>query len=299
MPKKVLAIYYSQSGQLSDIIHRFLIPFQKAELDVDIVRVHPKPNFEFPWSSKRFFDAMPESVLEIPTELESFSFKFNQYDLIILGYQPWFLSPSIPTTSILKNSNFIKVAQNTPIVTVIGARNMWLNSQEKIKKLLNTANAKLVGNVVLMDHANNLASAISIVYWMFSGKKERFMRIFPLPGVSEADIQQSNKWGEEVKQALLTEDFHKLQENLIQKKALTVKPNLMFIEERAGRLFSIWANFIIKKTNRSFWLMIFKYYLAIALFIISPVLLLLNMVFFRPFSGKKVKRKKIYYLGVD
>ena len=30
--------------------------------------------------------------------------KAVKYDLVILGYQPWFLSPSIPTTSLLEDA---------------------------------------------------------------------------------------------------------------------------------------------------------------------------------------------------
>ena len=60
----------------------------------------------------------------------------DKYDLIIFGYQPWFLSPSLPATALLKNETFKKIMKNSPIVTVIGARNMWLNSQESVKQLI-------------------------------------------------------------------------------------------------------------------------------------------------------------------
>jgi hypothetical protein len=73
----------------------------------------------------------------------------------------------------------------------------------------------------------------------------------------------------------------------------------MFIEERAPRLFSIWANIIAKRKNRQAWLVVFKYYLLFALFIVAPVVLTVNTLLFRPFFTKKAARKKNYYLGLS
>ena len=45
--KKVLAIYYSQSGQLEQIIDNFCAPFTEAGADVEKVRVRLKNDFCF------------------------------------------------------------------------------------------------------------------------------------------------------------------------------------------------------------------------------------------------------------
>src|ERR1700753_3342459 len=120
MSKKILAIYYTQTGQLGDIVNNFMLPFEQAGFTVEKVIINPVTKFTFPWSSDSFFDAMPESVLSKPTELEPFVLKETKYDLIVLGYQPWFLSPSIPTTSLLENESFKKALDNTPVITIIG-----------------------------------------------------------------------------------------------------------------------------------------------------------------------------------
>lgn len=298
MGKNILAVYYTQSGQLKEILDNFLKPFYEMDCNVEILRIEPENDFPFPWTGKKFFDAMPESVLVKPMELKPFELKSSSYDLIILAYQPWFLSPSIPSNSILQHPDFMNVLKDTPIVTLIGARNMWLNSQEKIKKLLMDAEARLVGNVVLIDKSNNLASAVSILHWMLSGRKERYLGIFPKPGVSDHDIRDSSVYGQVVSEALESGSFGNLQKELVRCGALEVRSNLMFIEGRAGKLFAIWANFISKRKNRSFWLIIFKYYLLFALFIVAPIVLLLNNLFFKPFLRKSVQRKKEYFLGV-
>lgn len=299
MSKKILAIYYTQSGQLGQIVDNFTSVFTAAGHWVEKVAVQAVPAFGFPWNSKRFFDAMPESVLGIPCTLAPFEIKEDSYDLIIFAYQPWYLSPSIPANAILQHPRFKAVVKNTPVVTVIGARNMWLKAQERVKEALRLNGALLVGNIALVDKNSNLVSAVTILYWMLTGKKDSMWGIFPKPGVADEDVANMHIYGSTVLRHLSAGNWAALQPALVAQKAVEVKSNLMFIEPRATKLFSIWANVIIKKKNRQTWLVIFKYYLLIALFIIAPIVLLINILLFRPFLSKSIHKKKQYYLAVN
>ncbi len=295
--KKILVVHYSQSGQLTDITDNFVSGLGKNS--IENIRVRMQKEFDFPWTSERFFDAMPESVLDIPAALDSFHPKEDSYDLIVFAYQPWFLSPSIPATSILANEEFRKRLKNTPVLTIIGARNMWLNSQERVKKVMKECGAKFVGNIVLTDKNNNLVSAVTILHWMLSGKKDSFLGIFPKPGISDNLISGMDKYGQIVNDCLQKNDWEPLQKNLVEAGAVEVKSNLMFIEARAGKLFSIWANIIIKKKNRRLWLIFYKYYLFIALFVLAPIVLTVYMLIFKPFLIASIRKKKRYFLGLQ
>jgi hypothetical protein len=299
MIKKVLVFYYSQTGQLEQIADSFIAPMIAAGVSIEKVSITPEKQYGFPWTAKRFFEEMPSSVLGIPAPLLPFHFKESKYDLVIFGWQPWFLSPSIPTTSLLLHPSVKAVIKDTPVVMLTGARNMWLNAMEKIKPLLRQAGAKLVGNVVLMDQHQNFISGITILYWMFSGKKDNFLSVFPKPGVSDKDIAGAGMFGETVLKHLQSGDFSDLQASLVEQKALHVKWDLMFIEARAGKLFSIWAKLIAKKKNRDPWLVLFKYYLLIALFIVAPVVVGTYGLLFKPFLTKSINKKKQHYLELN
>ncbi len=299
MIKKVLAIYYTQTGQLGDIVDNFISPFMAAGVMVEKVSVTPETPYPFPWTSANFFAEMPESVLSIPTKLHPFSLKESSYDLVIFAYQPWFLSPSIPANSILMSPSFQAVLKNTPVVTVIGARNMWLNAHVRIRKTFKDLGANLVGIVALIDKNSNTISAVTILYWMLTGKKDRYLNMFPKPGVADADISNAGESGKIVLKHLLSGSFTGLQPELIEKKAVEVHPDLMFIESRAKVLFALWANLIIKKKNRKPWVFLFKYYLLIALFIIAPVVVFINKLLFQPFLRKRINQKKQFYLALN
>jgi hypothetical protein len=234
MMKNILVVYYTQSGQLRDIVNQFIAPFQEADALVEVQQIIPQQDFSFPWTSDRFFDAMPESVSGKPAALKAITFRRSQYDLIVVAYQPWFLSPSIPISSLLQDATFKQLLRGTSVVTLIGARNMWLNAQEKIKKHLLEAGAKLVGNVALVDRNPNLISAVTILHWMMKGKKDRYLNIFPKPGISEKDITHTSAFAKIVLRHLLNDALDVLQKDLVANKAVEVDSDLMFIEQRAG-----------------------------------------------------------------
>jgi hypothetical protein len=299
MSKKVLAIYYTQSGQLEEIIDNFTIPLAESGVSVEKVRVSPKIKYPFPWTGKEFFAVMPDCVKGIPTELEPFQLKENAYDLIILGYQAWFLSPSIPSNSIMNHPAFRTVAKNTPVVTITGARNMWLSAMERVKNTLRETDAKLVGNIALVDNHANPVSFVTIFHWMFTGKKDRYLNIFPKPGVADEDITHTKVFGSTVKQYLDKGEWSGMQAELVKQNAVRVKYNLMFIESKARKIFAIWAGIIVKKKKRTAWLVAFKYYLLIALFIAAPIILTVDAIFFKPFLSGRIKKQKQYYSDVN
>jgi hypothetical protein len=296
MSKKVLAIYYTQSGQMADIIDSFTAPLIKQGANVEKVRIKPVNDFTFPWNGERFFSVMPDCVMGNPHPLEPLNLKQQKYDLIILGYQPWFLSPSIPSNSLLNHPEFREVLKDTPVITISEARNMWLNAFDRVRKALAAAGAQHVGNIALFDKHHNAISFITIFYWMLSGKRDRYLNIFPKPGVADQDIAQTAEFGRVVAQYLQSGSYEGMQQQLVDMGAVQIIYKLMFIEARAKPIFAAWAKIISTRKNRRPWLSAFKYYLFVALFLGAPVLLTLDAVFLRPFSSKRISAKKSRYL---
>jgi hypothetical protein len=299
MAKNVLVLYYTQSGQLEEILSRMTDPLTKAGHHVEMLKVQPVSGYPFPWTSDQFFSVMPASVLGQTEPLASFQWQESRYDLVILGYQPWFLSPSIPVNSLLHEPRVEALLRDCPVITVTGARNMWIQALERIKARLRDCGARQVGNIALTDRHANLISVVTILYWMFSGKKDRFLNLFPEPGVSGADIGHSSVFGELVAEHLQTGKWEGLQEALLARQAVQVNYNLMYTEQKAVRLFRIWADFIVTRKNRRPWLAVFKYYLIIALFIAAPIILTLHTLCVRPFLTKRIKKQIAYYSGIN
>jgi hypothetical protein len=264
--KKALVVYYSQSGQAKEIVSTIVNPLQ-PKFEIVFEELKPLPSYPFPWTGMSFFQTFPESVQEIPCTLQHFSFNPDEnFDLVILAFQVWYLSPSIPINSFLQSPEGKRVLKNKPVITIQGVRNMWVMSQEKVKKKIIEAGGNLVGNIVLRDHNPNLVSVITIVKWMNTADKKG----------PEKDIQESEKYGEVILTTLREGAFDKLQERLLLRGAVKINPVLASIEKRGLMMFRIWSKFILKKggynsIERIGRLKLFKYYLFAVIYIISPL----------------------------
>lgn len=297
--KRVLTIHFSQSGQLTSIVKNFSSQLVGCDIEHQVIRL--ENDYPFPWTTPVFFDCMPETVLERPVPLKKVDFKADKYDLIVIGYQPWFLSPSLPITSLLKDEQFKDIMKNTPIITLIGSRNMWLNAQESVKKLIKDAGGRLVGNVALADKASNLIGVVTILHWMLTGQKTSKWGIFPKPGVSDEDIEGVKVFGEIANIALQENNFDQLQASFVQKGGADINTSILFIEGKAKKIFNVWATIIDKKSKegkRKFWVNAFKYYLIFVLFVVSPILLTFYFLLVWPFTQKSLNSKKKYFQGV-
>lgn len=302
MKKNILVVYYTQSGQLEDIVKNIAIPFEEKseQYDVTYYNIKLKKDFPFPWSGDVFFNTFPESYLQIPSEIlpppeEVLNKKF---DLILFGYQVWYLTPSIPIISFLKSGFAENIFKDTPVVTISGTRNMWMFSQEKLKVYLKQMQAKLVGNIALVDRHDNYTSVLTILRWMTTGQKEK-SGMLPAAGVSDEEINGSPKYGRIIEKHFSKNTLETLQPDLVKNGAVEIRAFLVRVEKVGNKIFKVWSNLIIrKKEKRPLLIKFFKVYLMAAIWIISPIVLVLHLLT-TPIFWFKRKKQREYLQGIN
>lgn len=303
--KRVLVVYYTQTGQLKEIVDSLTAPLEADPgIELHYERIRPANDFPFPWSGMDFFEAFPESVQEVPSALEPFTFDpETAYDLIILAYQPWFLSPSIPMSSFLQSPEAQQVMEGRPVLSISGSRNMWITAQEKLKKRIASNGGTLVGNIALVDRHSNLISLVTILGWLLKGKREGLMGIFPRSGVSKEDVEAATRFGRIVRDRLPGELDPSLQKKLLDAGAVRILPNLMILEKRGSRAFEAFSKFIRKKggpgsPGRRARLRLFASLLFPVLIILSPITTLSSYMILL-IRRKWIKREIHYHSGVS
>jgi hypothetical protein len=304
MPTKVLVIYFTQTGQLRDIVRSVTEPLLlNNAAEVTFEELKPLHPFPFPWTSDQFFQAMPESVKGIACEMEPLKVDADEdFDLVIVAWQPWFLSPSIPVHSFFQSSRGRRLIRGKPVVTIIGSRNMWVMAQEVVKGYIKDAGGHHAGNIVLYDKAANLLSVISVIRWMFKGRKERYLKIVPPAGIAVEDIKNSAEYGKIIRDSLIADDLANLNPKLVAAGAVNVRPGLVMIEKRGIVFFRLWAGFILKKGSygdkaRVIRARMFKYYLLTVIYLVSPFASLFFSIT-APFRRKAVKKQVSFYQSV-
>lgn len=297
--KKILVISYSQTGQLNKVLTQMMRPLEEQTCYEIVYRtIKPTKDYPFPWDFLTFMGVFPEAVALEPCEIEPFEADENVYDVVILAYQVWFLSPSIPTTAFLKSSYAKEKLANTPVITVIGCRNMWIMAQEKVKMLLNAIGAKLIDNIVLVDQGSSLATFITTPRWMLTGKKEAFWG-FPKAGISEEEIERASRFAQAIHQGLQNDEekrFKPLCEGL---GAVKVDEKLIRSEKIGTRSFTIWGKLIRAfskqgEMKRHAFIWLYTLFLVAIIITVVPLNMLIQTLY-RKINKTAVEKEKAFY----
>lgn len=298
--KKILVVYYTQTGQAKQALDATLKPFtENNNYQIDYLLIKPKKAFPYPWNYTEFFDVFPETVHGIPCELEPIQIDTSvSYDLVIIAYQPWFLSICVPISSFLQTPEAKLLLNNKPVVTIINCRNMWLGAQEKMKQRLLDVKANLAGNITFVDRSSNLTSLVTVLAFVLKGTKENFMGIFPKYGVNDKDLERAPVFGNIIKNSLENNQLQDTQSLLNQEGALDIRGNLLLMEGRGRALFPIYANYISKKgtqgsEQRKVRVRIFGIVLPTLILLASPIITILSRLI--PVIAKKKFDKEIAY----
>jgi hypothetical protein len=302
MIPRVLVLYYSQTGQLRNILDSVLSQV-KGSMDLSFAMIEPEHSWPWPWTAGQFFDAMPESVLQRPAPVKPLPPHIvnRDYDLIILGWQPWFLHPSQPTMAFLQSPD-ARILNGKPVVTVVGARNMWLNAGEIVKEGLRANAARHIGNIVLVDTNTNLISLLTVIRWSFKGRRDASGWL-PQAGVQDDDIAAAARFGQAILDAGKSVVANKTQrelpagatilhEKLLRMGAVELHPGLVLLEQRGVKNFRFWAKYIRENggpgaAKRQGRVRMFKRLLLTAIFILSPLSALTAAI------NERIQRKRL------
>jgi len=274
--KNVLIVSYSQSGQLADIAVTLA-----RSLETDEIRVHhevlrPEPAFPFPWPFFAFLDAFPESVRLDPRPNSPLAIPDDAaFDLVILAWTVWYLSPSQPITAFLQSADARRLLAGRPVVSLVACRNMWASAFDTLKTLVTEAGGHLVDHVALTDESPALATFITTPRWMLTGQRDRFLGL-PPAGINARQTAETARFGTALAEALRHDEEKSGKPMLRGLAAVKVTPHLVMSERTGRRVFQVWSRFVrlfgrAGQRRRIPALMLFVLYLIIVILTIVPL----------------------------
>jgi hypothetical protein len=243
--KRVLAVFYSQTGQLKRCMESFTAPLREAseEVQVDLVELRPETPYPFPWGMRGFLSVFPQSVLGEPPPVQPPAIDpAKKYDLIVLGLTVWYLSPAPPVVAFLKSPQ-AEVLKDAPVVVLSATRNMWQRGWGELKKLVAARGGRLVDHVGRVDQGPDWASFYTTPRWLIAGRKEGSP--FPPAGVSDREIAELRGPGQKLLEALkagpISGSVFGGRGGL---EAIEVRRRYLLPEMGAKALFRLWARLI-------------------------------------------------------
>ncbi|MBK8287324.1 MAG: dialkylresorcinol condensing enzyme [Cellvibrionales bacterium] len=300
--KKILIVSWSQTGQLADVVNAVAGPLLAApDIEVVFETLRPVTPYPFPWSFLRFFNTFPETVYEEPLPLQPLQVNpATSFDLVILAYQVWFLSPSQPMMAFLQSPAAAQLLNDKPVMTLIACRNMWLMAQEVMKGKLAALGARLVDNAVLVDRAHPAATFISTPMWMLTGKRGPFLGgSVPAAGIPADDILAASRFGEAIARQLPARDMRDSTPMLKNLQAVVVNERLIASEKIARRSFVIWGKALRALGSpssilRQLFLCLYVVFLVVMILTVVPVSALVKRLL-SPLTRTRIAQQRCYY----
>jgi antitoxin (DNA-binding transcriptional repressor) of toxin-antitoxin stability system len=284
--KRILLIFYSQSGEAARAATIFETEMAGYGHSVTAVRLHPQEDYPYPWGSVgRFFDVMPETQLGLPPPIRRPMFDTEApWDLVVLISPVWFLSPALPVQGFFRTPQ-AAVLRDRPVLSVTVSRAMWQQGSEGLKRLLAAAGARHVDNVVVTHQGSPVATLVSTPRALLSGKRGRLFGIFPEPGVA-ADDQDRLTHLARVAAARLAETDGPVAGPLLSgEPAVTVRRWLIGPELAGWYAFHGWARLIralgrTGNTARMAGVWGFALYLVLMILVGLPVTLIATLILY-------------------
>lgn len=299
--RQVLIVHFSQTGQLDRLAQSVCAPLQQADIQLDFLQLQPAQPYPFPWPFLEFFRIFPETVLLRPQPLLPMAVDpSKRYDLVILAYQVWFLSPSQPMTAFLASPEAAQLLKDTPVVTLIGCRNMWLMAQEKVKTRLSQLGARLVDNIALADACGTAASFLATPLWLFTGRQKPYGWV-PRAGIAETEIAAASRFGEAMAQRLMANERPIEQPMLRGLGAVRIDEKLIASEQVGNRSFQLWSRLLValgpqNSRRRAAGLLVYIVFLLCLIVTVVPLSALLKKLL-APLLKERTQRQKAYFAG--
>ncbi len=302
--KRVLVLYYSQSGDVSRAAEALLAPLTGRGAEVVWRRIEPCTPYPYPWGKiDRFFDVFPECVVGDAPEIQPLDLAGEKpFDLVVLAYQVWFLSPSLPMQGFFK-SPAANVLRQAPVVTLSVSRNMRWLAGKRLRRMLQDVEAEHVGEIAITHQGSPLATFLTTPRALLTGRRDRLWGVLPAAGVGRDGLDRLESLGEKLAAWLHESRECRFARPIDDEEAAPVNWRYLFSELAAWPSFFAWARIVrtlgycgpgLRRLGVS--LFIVWLVLCIAVFVplglaVSPLVLLLSQC---RLSRSKSRRKSPY-----
>lgn len=205
--KRVLILYYSLTHQTENVLNMIRVELEAGGHSVDMRRIQPvtewtlpldKPTFFYNWTKVWLGMNLNQPIHHIPLKSED-------YDYIILGFQPWNLAPSIPVNSFL-DSEMAEIFRGKKVIGVVTCRQRWERSFRIAKTKVEKRGGKMVDGFVIVNYEKEPYNLVTTVYQLFEGheppKEHWLSRFFKPYGIGKDSLRVAQDYGKELAERL-------------------------------------------------------------------------------------------------
>lgn len=211
--KRILAVYFSLTQQTRKVIGALEEALVAGGHEVDHLELeladdkyklpHSFPNFWKDW-------ALTTAGKQIKVNLvpKTAPRPVEDYDLVILGYQPWFMKPSFPVRTWLTSAAG-SILEGKKVVSVITARGAWKACFAEANRLVKAQGGEIVDSLALCAQVGDPMNFMQLSRWLFRNDDpdQSYQRKYGPYGVGDVGIAAANAFGASLSMRLTAESM--------------------------------------------------------------------------------------------
>jgi hypothetical protein len=275
--KTVLVIYYSNSGDVEAVLGSLMGPLRVAGFEITWQILRPIPPYPFPWPAGKFFEVFPDALGGNPPPLAPLEFDPNiDFDLVIIGWQVWFLRPSPPIQAFFRTPH-AKALHGKRVISVCCSRQMWQRAYQQLSKDVAESGGYLTDNIAV-THRGGFSTFITTPHMLTTGKRDGvpFLRS---TGLDPADIAMHSEIGDRIRDA--SESWRDLTVGSLLRGLDTARyaENYVLAEKIGNAYMSVWGCSAHLFGGRGSWSRsIAAFVFGLALLLLIPIVVPLTLI---------------------
>ena len=163
--KRVLVLYYSLTGQMERVLNAMTPQLEASGHQVLRRKIVPVDEWTLPFDPVRFYVdwAKTWAGKTLTQRLRPMDLEGIDPDCILLGFQPWYLAPSIPVNSFLHGPE-ARIFRDRPVIALVTCRNRWERSLRIARDRIAVAGGRLIDALIVQDQVPEPANMATTYY---------------------------------------------------------------------------------------------------------------------------------------
>jgi hypothetical protein len=195
--KRALLVSWSMTGNGARAMMHVKHGLERKGYTVDEKKVEAvEPLYTFPLTFPRFLKIFLRQVLLLRGAARPLDVANpDQYDLVVVNGQTWFLAPGAPIRDVIASPANKKLFDGRDVATLVVCRGLWRRTQSTMLRALEANGARIVGARAFANPGSEPKRCFSLFYFLGFGKPAK-------SGTSQfladIDLERLEKFGEQL-----------------------------------------------------------------------------------------------------
>lgn len=196
---KALIIYYSLTKQAERVANAIAGGLRKESCDVVLKEIELAEPYIFPFKSPLdFFKISLDMWRGEKIEIKPMNIDAEQFDLVVLGSQTWWLSPSLPISALLSKEESRTYFEGKNVAVFVVCRGAWQRNLSIVLEKLRRLGAHIVDTIALQHQGREPGRFLTLAAYHVFGKEftPSFLKKLLYPyGLGEGELAQAEQFG--------------------------------------------------------------------------------------------------------